>query len=106
MQRKYLINSRTFFNFLLDQNSPKCQKIFLLNNLSKSQVQSIIEILYNLFLNKYIISTPSFHKIIESNLSIFTSKKYLLQNKFIRKHYQKIYVILTKAKNIILKKTK
>ena len=107
MQGGYLKQSNIFFLFLLDSNSTKEQKRFILRNLSKTQSQAVIEILYNLAKNKHIQLTPPLQRFIRKNQHLFskipTSKNYPVHCKFIKKHYRTIYVALFKAKNILLK---
>ena len=106
MQGVYLKQSNLFFLFLLDPNSTKEQKRFILRNLSKSQSQAVLEFLYNLSNNKHIQLNPTLQRFIKQNQHLFskipTSKKYTVHCKFIRKHYRTIYVALSKAKNILL----
>lgn len=106
MLGEYLQKSYFFFLFLFDSNSTKEQKGFILQNLSKYQLQSIIEILYNLFKNKNIKYSTSLKKVISQNQFLFNkvliSKRQSVQRKFIQKHYRLIYLVLSKAKGIIL----
>jgi hypothetical protein len=105
MTKGYLQKTHSFFTFLLDSNSSKQQKRFILQNLSKIQLQSIIEILYNLFQNKNIQYSPGLVKVIKKHQStfdrLFTSKKYSIHRRFIKKHYHLIFRVLYKAKPVI-----
>jgi hypothetical protein len=105
MSRRYLQKSDNFFKFLLDSNTSSQQKQFILQNLSKPQLQSIIEILYNLFQNKNIRYSPTLEKLIKQHQStfnkLFRSKKFLIHRRFIKKHYHLIYSVLYKAKAVI-----
>jgi hypothetical protein len=107
MSNAYLQRSYFFLRFLLDFNSTKLQKRFILQNLSKYQLQSIIEILYNLFLNKNIKYSQSLTKIIKQHQNIFNklflSKRYSTHKKFIKKHHKIIFNVLYKAKGVIEK---
>lgn len=106
MQGRYLQKSYYFFIFLFDSNTTKEQKRCVLQNLSKYQLQAIIEVLYNLFKNKNIKYPLSLKKIINQNRSSFkeilTSKKQTVHRDFIKKHYRLIYFVLSKAKSVIL----
>jgi hypothetical protein len=105
MSRKYLKNSHYFLHFLLDANCTKQQRRSILQNLSKYQLQSIIEILYNLFQNKNIKYSPNLVKVLKQHQKSFdkilSSKRYSKIREFIKKHYRLIYIILSKAKPLI-----
>lgn len=105
MSRRYLQKSHNFFNFLLDSNTSNQQKQFVLQNLSKPQLQSIIEIIYNLFQNKNIQYSPTLEKLINQHQTtfnkLFRSQKFLIHRRFIKKHYHLIYSVLYKAKAVI-----
>lgn len=106
MRTGYLQKSYSFLFFLLDSNSTKEQTRFLLQNLSKYQLQAIIEVLYNLFRNKNITLPPSLEKIIRQNQhlfdKVFTYKNYSIHRKFIQKHHRLIHLVLSKAKPLII----
>lgn len=110
MQGVYLKQSNLFFLFLFDSNSTKEQKRFILRNLSKTQSQAVIEVLYNLSKNKHIQLTTSLRRFINQSQHLFskipTSKNYSKHLKFIQKHYRTIYIVLSKSKNIILQALK
>jgi hypothetical protein len=105
MSRRYLQKSNSFLIFLLDSNTSSQQKKFILQNLSKLQLQSIIEIIYNLFQNKNIQYSPTLEKLINRHQTtfnkLFRSKKFSIHRRFIKKHYHLIYSVLLKASAVI-----
>lgn len=110
-QTKTIIRNKHFFHFILDKNSPKHQIIFILLNLSTSQLQSISEVLYNLLNNKNIKLSPSLKRLINTHkelLKTFVSnfnKNFFLQRKLLTKKYKQIFSVLHKAQKIILQST-
>lgn len=105
MHSKLLKRNNSFFLFLFDSNTSKAQKQFLLTNLSKTHLQSIVEVLYNISNNRYIKLPPPLQKVTKQNHSLiqhFSSSKALTQKKLIiKRHYRLIYHILVGAKDII-----
>lgn len=106
MQGDYLKESESFFRFLLDSNTTKQQKEFLLLNLSQKQQQAIIEIIHNFLKNNYIKITPTLKKAIKQHhhllIKFISPKSLSLQYKLIHKHFKVIYLILSKGKDTIL----
>jgi len=109
MSTRSLKKSKHFLSFLLDSNTTKVQKRYILSNTSKHQLQSIIEILYNISKNNFIKITPSTKKLFTSNLQIIKKllsnprKLTLSKYKLVRKYYQLVYHILFKVKDVILR---
>lgn len=104
MLNSYLKQNINFFRFLLGESSTREQKKLILINISKTQLLSIIEIIYNLLKNDYIKKSSALKQVIKKyNVMLirFISLSRTLQLKFIRKHFKIIYLILSKAKDII-----
>lgn len=103
-----LKRSKSFFEFIFDRYTPKKQIRFLLCNPTHLQLQSIIEVVYNLEQNNFIKIPSLVRRKIKDNKRIvsgFTSSKKQLEKaeKILNKHFRFIFFLLYKSKQLILR---
>ena len=103
-----LKQSKPFFNYIFDKNTPKEQIRFILCNPALTHLKSIIEVVYNLLENNFIKIPLSvkrkikqYKQFINHFVDLKEKKKLRLAKKVLRKHYRLFFFLLYNSRKLI-----
>lgn len=104
---KYLNSASTYLKLLSDKDTPKDQKLGLINTASKKQIFALVEIIHNILSGTISLSNKA-QKIVRKHQVIFNKfikPKKTLQSKTraLKTHYKLFSQLLEEVKGTILK---